>query len=295
MKNHNDGKLYCIECDYKTKNKNDFNKHLLTKKHLRNIHKKKDYQYKCPNCKKLYKHKNSVYKHEKLCKKINYDSSDKKQESIPIDKVEELIRQHHKNITSLVSSFEDTVTSNNKVINNLVSKVGNTTNNYNTMTINLFLKNECPNAMNLTDFMDSLKLNLEDLDYTRDNGYIKGITNIFVKNLNQLEPKERPIHYSDKKNQQFYIKDEDVWVEDNTNQKIDESIDTVSKKQILKIKEWEKQNPDWANTEIGANSFMNMVKQVTGGGGDKKDAFESIKKDLGNSLDIGLLIENDKK
>tara|TARA_A100001015_G_scaffold263715_1_gene310847 strand:- start:156 stop:1043 length:888 start_codon:yes stop_codon:yes gene_type:complete len=286
-------KLYCSSCDYRTKNRNDFNKHLTTKKHFKKVNEKKGYQFACDYCNKLYKYKSSVIKHKKLCKK-NMENQNV-QESVPLDKVEELIRDHHKNMNTLVSSFEETVTTNNKVINNLVSKVGNTTNNYNTMTINLFLQNECPNAMNLTDFMDSLKLNLDDLAYTRDNGYIKGITNIFVKNLNQLEPKERPIHYSDKKNQQFYIKDENVWMEDKTNQKMDESIDTVSKKQILKIKEWEKQNPDWATTEVGASSFMNMVKQVTGGANNKDYAFESIKKDLGNSLDIGLLIENENE
>ena len=196
--------------------------------------------------------------------------------------------------------LKELMTSINKkdeIIKDLVSKVGNTTNNYNTMTLNVFLNTECSNAMNLTDFMDSLKLNLEDLQYTRDNGYIKGITNIFVKNLNQLEPKERPIHCSDKKNQQFYIKDENVWSEDTSNKKIDKSIDSISKKQILKIKEWEKENPDWANTESGADLYMNMVKEVMGTAATENKArtYETIKKDLGNSVNIDPLIENGDK
>ena len=73
------------------------------------------------------------------------------------------------------------------------------------MTINVFLNQECKNAMNLTDFVENVKVSLEDLNYTKEHGYIKGISNIFVKHLNDLDPKERPIHCSDKKRLQFYV------------------------------------------------------------------------------------------
>ena len=285
----------CKICNFFTKNRCNYKTHLSTKKHLKKKEKfdkykntienkntiepvKLDITHGCEHCGKQYKYQSGLSKHLKVCKFGKLE-----------DKNDETVLMLKELMTSIKKKDE--------IINDLVSKVGNTTNNYNTMTLNVFLNTECSNAMNLTDFMDSLKLNLEDLQYTRDNGYIKGITNIFVKNLNQLEPKERPIHCSDKKNQQFYIKDENVWTEDTSNKKIDKSIDSISKKQILKIKEWEKENPDWANTESGADLYMNMVTEVMGTAAteNKVRTYETIKKDLGNSVNIDPLIENGDK
>lgn len=293
METNADNNLNCKYCDYNTKNKCDFKKHLVTKKHLKKKENykgpiiEKQHSLVCDICGKVYKYKSSIEKHRKICaiNNSNKDAYDKK--------MEEFIKQQSENMKSLVESLESAAVSNKNVINDLASKVGNTTNNYNTMTINLYLNKECSKAMNLTDFMDSLKLNLEDLHYTRDNGYVKGITNIFVKNLNQLEPTERPIHCSDKKNPHFYIKDENVWTEDTMNEKIDNSIETISKKQILKIKEWESHNPNWSDTEQGANSFMKMIEEIMGSKNKVGNAYETIKKDLGNNLDIRTLIEND--
>tara|TARA_B100000424_G_C22907518_1_gene482746 strand:+ start:26 stop:943 length:918 start_codon:yes stop_codon:yes gene_type:complete len=303
METNTKKKLFCKVCNYFTKNKYDFKKHLQTKKHLNkfselcsNTEDEND-KYSCSGCGKLYKYKGGLIKHRETCPARNIEENDefqqKKEKDIYDEKMQEFIEAQNKNMKSLVETLESAATSNQNAISNLASKVGNTTNNYNTMTINLFLNKECANAMNLTDFIESLKLNYDDLQYTCDNGYAKGITNIFVKNLNQLEPTERPIHCSDKNNCNFYIKEENVWSEDKMNEKIDNSIETISKKQILKIKEWQSHNPNWANTENGEASFMKMIKELMGNSSKVKNAHESIKKDLGNNLDIGTLIEND--
>ena len=89
----------------------------------------------------------------------------------------------------------------------MMPNIGN--NNNNTISINVFLNEQCKNAMNLTDFMDKVKISLEDLAYSKNNGYVKGVTNIFAKQLKDLKPTERPIHCSDTKRLQFYVKDED--------------------------------------------------------------------------------------
>ena len=105
--------------------------------------------------------------------------------------------------------------------------------------VNIFLNEECKNAMNIGDFIDQIQLTLEDLAYSQQHGFIKGITNIFVKNLEDLEPTERPIHsVEDKTKRQFYVKDECGWECDKEEAKIDQTIDSVTKKQINKIKEW---------------------------------------------------------
>ena len=304
MEKNTKQKLFCKVCNYYTKNKYDFKKHLQTKKHLKKFCEscstieENPEVFSCSDCGKEYKYSSGLLKHRELCPGRNNEKNDKnkkKEKDIYDKKMQEFIEVQNKNMKSLVETLESAATSNKTALTNLASKVGNTTNNYNTMTINLFLNKECANAMNLTDFINSLKLNFDDLQYTCDNGYAKGITNIFVKNLNQLEPTERPIHCSDKKNCNFYIKDENVWSEDKMNEKIDNSIETISKKQILKIKEWQSHNPNWANSENGEVSFMKMIKELMGNTSKVKNAHESIKKDLGNNVDIGTLIENDDK
>ena len=92
------------------------------------------------------------------------------------------------------------------------------------MTINVFLNEQCKDAMNLTDFVENVRVSLQDLNYTKKNGYIDGISNIFVKHLQDMKPTERPIHCSDKKRMQFYVKDANVWEKDKSHEKIDKSI-----------------------------------------------------------------------
>ena len=134
---------------------------------------------------------------------------------------------------------------------------------------------------------------MEDLQYTKENGYIKGITNIFVKNLQDMNPTERPIHCSDKKRLQFYVKDENQWQKDNENKKIDRSIETITQKQIQNIKAWEKQHPDWNTTEHGTELYMGMVKEVMGGMSENEKLKNRvhIKKELGSSIDINNLLD----
>ena len=107
------------------------------------------------------------------------------------------------------------------------------------MTINVFLNEECKNAMNLTDFVDQFKVSLEDLQYTRDNGFAQGITNIFTKQLKDMDPTTRPIHCSDSKRLQFYVKDENEWVKDSDGKQLDSTINKIKIKQ--------------------ANSFINII------------------------------------
>ena len=101
-------------------------------------------------------------------------------------------------------------------------------------------------------FMNQLQLSLDDLLYTKNNGYIKSITNIFVKNLCDMPANSRPIHCSDKKKLQFYVKDEDKWGKDNKNEN-DKSIHDITQKQIQKIKQWEQEH------QIGINQKMRQL------------------------------------
>ena len=109
--------------------------------------------------------------------------------------------------------------------NEMIPKLGN--NNNNNVSINIFLNKKCTEAMNLTDFVNNIKISLEDLEYTNEHGYVKGISNIFKRNLTDLKATERPIHCSDKKRLQFYVKDEDKWEKDITHEKMNKGIENI--------------------------------------------------------------------
>ena len=103
--------------------------------------------------------------------------------------------------------------------------------------------------MNLTDFIENLQLTLQDAINTKNQGFIEGVSNIFIKNLNDMEPTQRPIHCADKKRLQFYTKSEQGWEIDASNHKVDKAIADVQRKQIEKIKEWEANNPDFLQND----------------------------------------------
>jgi len=210
----------------------------------------------------------------------------------------QVIKKQQEQITDLQSMLQQSIENTKETVSEMLPRIGNTTNITNTqMTVNIFLNEECKNALNLNDFLRTLDLSVDDLLYTSQNGYSKGIANIFVKKLQDLEPTERPIHCSDKDDLQFYIKDQNVWEKDNENMKIDRSIEHITQKQIQKIKEWERGNPTWQHTDKDAKFYMNLIKEAVGGLNefDKKENFEKIKKELGINIDISDFIDDSDK
>lgn len=156
------------------------------------------------------------------------------------------------------------------------------------MTINVYLNERCQDAMNLSDFVNNMDISLEDLMYTQQHGYIKGISNIFAKHLKDLQPNERPIHCSDKKRMQFYVRDENKWLKDEKNEKIDKSIRDLTIKQIKHLKEWETKNPNYLQDEKLLSQWQRLVHEITGSSDDsdrEKDK-ESIMKTLGNTVEL---------
>ena len=279
-------KYYCEKCDYTTSIKCNYNKHLLTAKHKNdnngNIEGNKKYKKKiiCENCGKDFAHRSGLSRHLKKCldetnKKIkleiNYENNDKELK-ITSEMLKDVIEQNNALQRQLIEISKQKQT------------INYTTNCNNKMTINVFLNEMCKDAMNLTDFVDQLELSSDDLMYTKNNGYIKGISNIFVKNLQFMKPTERPIHCSDKKRLQFYVKDEDKWEKDN--EKIDKTISAVSHKQIQQIKEWENEHPDWNKDDHTTEMYVKMVQQVMGGNECNENKSENIKKNISGALEI---------
>ena len=130
------------------------------------------------------------------------------------------------------------------------------------MTINVFLNEECKNAMNLTDFVDQFHVSLEDLHYTRDNGFAQGITNIFTKQLKDMDPTTRPIHCSDSKRLQFYVKDENEWVKDTDGEKLNSTINKIKIKQANSLTEWELDHPDFIKDTKLTDEWCSMMAKI---------------------------------
>ena len=280
----------CKLCDYITSDKKDWNKHILTRKHkmVTNDNKKSAYDngnniiflsnttslnngnkskkteksqksFICDICNKSYKHRSGLSRHKKVHSKDD--------ETISSNNI---VKKQQEQIDALQTMLKNTLEQNKNTIDNLLPKLGNTTyNTTNKMTINVFLNEQCKDAMNLTDFVNQLELSLDDLMYTKNHGYAKGISNIFLKHLGYLKPTERPIHCSDKKRLQFYVKDENKWEKDS-NEKINKSINQVSRKQLQQIKEWEKIHPQWANSDIETEQYLQMIQEVMGGNNEEE-------------------------
>lgn len=143
----------------------------------------------------------------------------------------------------------------------MMPNIGN--NNNNTISINVFLNEQCKNAMNLTDFINKMNVSIEDLEYSRDNGFVEGVTNIFAKQLHDLKPTERPFHCTDKKRLQFYVKDDDKWEKDNNGEKIDKTIYNIKMKQAKKLSEWEKLHPNYTSDPKLLDEWQNMLNSMT--------------------------------
>jgi hypothetical protein len=162
-------------------------------------------------------------------------------------------------------------------------KLGTTTYNQN-LSINLFLNDKCKDAMTLTDFVENLHLSLKDLDFTNNQGYVEGISKIFIKNLNNMDVTERPIHCSDQKRLQFYVKKENKWEKDNQHEELDKSIERVSKKQILILQDWIKANPGYDEDPDKMEEYFKIVGNTMGPNDEKR--LRQIKKIIGENVKI---------
>ena len=298
-------KFYCKKCDFASNNKKDFNRHLSTTKHkMDNVDNAMDNKknplprFVC-GCGRRYKFSSGLSKHRKKCLEVSRDINginNVAHETICSDADE----TYEKNFVT-AQMFNKVLQQNNVLMEKLVElskekKVINYQNcNNKKMTINVFLNDHCKDAMNLTDFVQNVKVSLEDLTYTNENGYIDGISSIFVKHLQDMPPTERPIHCSDKKRMQFYVKDEDKWEKDTKHSKIDKSIQDITIKQIKQIKQWEQKNPGYLQNEKLLSEWHSMVKQMMGGGEVTECTrnFEQIKKTLSSTTEIkGVLFKD---
>lgn len=272
--------FFCLKCDFKCNKKGDWNRHILTKKHkteylAKNVKPilKKTKQYAC-YCGAILNSRTTLWRHKNNCnqqpKNIDildkFNTSDMENNSnISSNLIIKLLSQNNDLHQMLIEQnkqiFE--LTKEVKVVNNTTN---NTTNN-NNFNLQVFLNDTCKDAVNLVDFVESLQVQIKDLEETARLGYSEGVSRIFINGLNELDVNKRPIHCSDAKRETLYIKEQDEWTKDDTNKtKLSKAIKTVGRKNIQQIFEWQKKNPEYKDPESKQNDkYLNLVYNTMSG------------------------------
>jgi hypothetical protein len=277
-------KYHCILCDYNTSKKCNYDTHILSAKHLKVTH---DYQmgqnsaniqptfchptkekFIC-SCGKDYQHRQGLWRHKKKCKiEVNHSINDETEDykTSEIHELKEFMKYLMKENSDMKNMMMEVIKSgtNNQTIH---------TNSHNkTFNLNMFLNETCKDAMNINDFVDSLQLQLSDLEKVGEVGYIEGISNIIIKNLNALDVTLRPVHCTDKKRETMYIKDEDKWEKEDTNKaKLHKMVRKVANKNIHLIQDFREKYPDCIKSSSRhSDKYNKIIVESMGGTGDNE-------------------------
>jgi len=263
----------CDLCDYICSKKSNFERHLMSAKHQNQQKKSKNEQneqntsiYCCENCGKEYSDRTGLWRHKKTC----------------INNIENTIEKKDQIIDRLLQQNSELIKEQTDIKNLILEIVKNGTHNTTTthtnshnkaFNLNFFLNETCKNAMNITEFVDSIKLQLSDLMEVGELGYVEGISKIIVKNLNNLDETVRPVHCTDKKRETMYIKDQGQWAkEDDNKTKLKKAINKIADKNIKLLPQFREKYPDYGNSYSKISDVYNkMVIEVMETEDDKKE------------------------
>jgi hypothetical protein len=283
--------FYCESCNYECCKKSNWYRHLTTDKHKKSQKEQKvakkeqknecqeSNHYKCDNCNKSFSYLSNLSRHKKICENNNINKNNFFDILQQNQEFKELILEQNKQI------FEQ-----NKQIIELSSKVGtnisnnNVNSNNKTFNLQVFLNEKCKDALNITDFVNSLKLTLEDLENVGENGFVSGITKIFINGLKKLDVYKRPIHCSDLKRETMYLKNENVWEKDDENkEQMKKVIKQIANKNINKIYEWKDKYPDCKYSDSKKNDqYLKILLESFGSKTKEEDQllYEKIIKNI---------------
>jgi hypothetical protein len=264
---------YCEKCDYSCCKKYNWDKHILTSKHKKatdsNILATEKWQkvqkgiFTCDTCNKEYNDRTGLWRHKKKCNNTNNNET-----AMNITNLTSLICELVKSNTDIHKSVIELCkngTTNNIINNNNISNSNNKTFN-----LQVFLNETCKDAMNISDFIESVKLQVSDLENVGKVGYIEGISNIIIKNLQALEVEKRPVHCTDQKREVMYVKEDNIWEkEDEANKKLRKAIRSIAHKNICMLKAFREKYPDCEEYDSKKSSQYNkLVIEAMGGKGD---------------------------
>ena len=278
-------KYCCIMCDYSSCNKSDYSKHISTQKHIcqseamnydvnvAKSRKKSQDEYSCEKCAKQYIDYSGLWRHKKKCEK-EPDSNLVIQLLKQNDEFKHLIIDQNKTILEQNSHLIEVCK--NGIINNSVTQVNS---NNKTFNLNVFLNEDCKDAMNITDFVDSIKFQLADLEHMGRVGYVDGISNIILKNLKALDIHKRPVHCTDQKRETIYIKEAGVWTkEEDDNKNVRKLIKKVAFRNSKCLSMFKGKYPDCITSESKYSDTYSKIVIEAMGGGSKCNDYDSENK-----------------
>ena len=281
----------CIFCDYNTCKKTDYIKHLSTLKH-----KKREYEADTNNtvakiskvakkdnwvcgCGKEYKHQSSLWNHKQKCEgnppnaitcvEILEDkpTTDTDYKNIIMTLVNDN-KEMQKIMLNENKELRNMMTEQQKTITEMIPHMGNNTTNNNTINnnqkfnINVFLNEKCKDAINMSDFIKSIEVSVEQLQYTTNNGLEKGISQVIMDSMNKLSLYERPVHCTDAKRETIYIKDNDKWEKDKDKKVLKKAINKASGKNYTALTEWTKDNPNFMKCDDKQMFYAKTVSAI---------------------------------
>jgi len=244
-------RFFCQICDFECYMKCDWDRHILRPKHLKHVNgnemetKNLKKAYNC-ECGRLFNTNSGLWKHKKVCNNENI----KNNEMLDKELIMMLVKQNSELLEVIKNGTRNTNNSHN-----------NTNNSHNkTFNLQFFLNETCKDAMNIMDFVDSIKLQLSDLENVGKLGYVEGISNIITSNLKALDVSQRPIHCTDKKRETLYIKDEDRWEKENEDKKkLRKVIKKVASKNQRLLPEFKKTHPDCSKSSSKYSDQYNKI------------------------------------
>jgi len=278
----------CTTCDYNTGNKKDYNKHLLTAKHINRTNRtekppKPPHTYNC-NCGKIFSARNSLWYHKKKCadQTNNHVTSPTDTPNILIDShlVIKLLKQNDEFKTMMVEQYTQLQESNKQNIelqkqlvdavknnpNTITNVTNNTTNNNQKFNLNFFLNDTCKDAMSITDFLRNLNVHIDELEYIGNHGYVNGMTKMIMTRLKDMDITKRPIHCTDIKRETMYIKDDAGWSKDTDElTKLRRILSRISMNNYRTVPVWRTAHPDCEVMETRTYEFCyKMMKEILG-------------------------------
>jgi hypothetical protein len=291
-------RFYCNVCDFKCYMKCDWDRHCSTVKHTLSVDgnqmeiKKLKKTYTC-ECSKKYATCSGLWKHKKTCflkfEKCPISEKCPKKEETTIQETtiqekiddKQIIMMLLKDNNELKQMIIDQCRENkelttvmmeqqNKVLEICKDGTCNINSHNKSFNLNFFLNETCKNAMNIKDFVNSVKIQLSDLENVGEVGYISGISRIIIKNLKELDVTQRPVHCTDKKREVLYIKDEDKWERENEqNEKMRKLIKQVAFRNTKLLKVFREKHPDCGKSDSKyADQYNKLIVESMGGRGD---------------------------
>ena len=283
-------KYYCEICDYNTSHKSHYDGHLISTRHvsrnkqatLSNTKTAVLKNYCCENCGKEYAERTGLWRHKKKCNISEYDSNfseeHKTNNNMITGLTEQMVIELIKQNSEILKQNQDLsnkiieITEKNSITHNNSHNTTHTNSHNKAFNLQFFLNETCKEAMNIGEFVDSLKIQLSDLENVGENGYIEGISNIIVKNLKELDVTKRPVHCTDKRRETVYIKDNNIWEKDEDKSKMHKLIKKVAFKNVNMFQKFKEKHPDCLNYKSKYNDQYNtIIYESMGGKGDDDD------------------------